>query len=223
MNKGYLMLLLATLFSLYSCNTKEKEIASAPSRSLDRASEMAQIGKTNITGIYSPNSVYASGKIVYSIEENGIKVKVLDREDSKTVIADLFIQEPDLSLFEFTKRNPNSEGEVLYLGHILVLNDIKNAEHPSLFYADEKIATDIVKSLPSSYSTYNKFQAVGLATKLSNPGSKVAGCTQAGCSAGTSSCSNGECSVSCNSGYSACCKCAVLSSGCTCQKEATKS
>lgn len=190
MKKIQLPLLVMFLLGMliWACRTNDEVVTN----SLERAGDMARLN----------GGLYVSGDIKYSRQEDGIKLLVTK---NNKILADLFIQgaQNNKELFQ----NTASEGDVLLMGHVLVINDAKSSE-PTMYIADWELAKPVLNSLPVSYAKYSKSDVIGLGRKLEseNSNAKLA-CVESGCTAGTISCSNSNCSVSCAAGYIACCKC----------------
>lgn len=104
--------------------------------------------------------------------------------------------------------------EVLYLRHLIVLNSLENGDKLILIVSKEE-SSNLLSKMPSSYTKGTKMLfGYGLSMNYA-AGARSASCGSSG-GAGSVSCSNTCCSVSCRTGYYS--DCGEI---CRCRRELT--
>jgi hypothetical protein len=194
--KSYLAIVLVFLLAFISgCHNEDNTIKStAP---LEKAVEMAQLYDGELTKSGVKFLANIGGSLQARMITSGGKVQIFSFQRSEN---DVFAVLPQ-----------DGEYEVLYLRHLIVLNNLENGKKFILQVGKEE-TTNLLKKLPATYfKNAQVLNGVGLSMDYA-AGAKVLACATAG-GYGATSCSNTCCSVSCASGYTANC-----GSSCECLK-----
>lgn len=139
---------------------------------------------------------------------------VLTNGGIKPHTVNVFLEKKDWNSLQIK----SGDFEVLYLKHLIVLNEPQTGLRYTFSVASEELLK-LEAGLPSSYFSNSAVEAIGIAfqgplpTLKGNPENVAEVCHYSG-GTGSSSCSNACCSITCKTGYYATC-----GNSCNCTKD----
>lgn len=207
--KKTLLALLTTTLLVFGCvlSCKQNDEQPLQSRYLLKGQELAQ----QLNGLYFSEGSVSSAKATDNGQE--LLQLVLTNGGIKPHTATVFLEQKDWKQLEVK----SGTYEVLYLRHMLILNNPETGLRYTFRVSSEELAA-LESKLPENYTSSPAIEAIGISFRGPLPTLKgnpelTDDCYSSG-GPGTISCSNSCCSVTCKSGYYATC-----GKSCNCTKE----